>query len=266
MEILLDIADQLDDSRLNTLANINSQIYQFLNKYLYRRDVTSVKSRSLTWAIRNRVEATIQRAIDAGRHLDPIPESFRIALQDATYRGHVSSVAALLKLDGINPNFFNPNGSPPLSVAALRGYTAIVELLLSVSNIDPNVRDRYGWTPLLRACLLNRASVVRQLLARDDIDVNTVGSMGGELTTPLLLAIGRRNKEIINLLLGQDGIDVNLHPEISSPPLLTAIRKGLAEVVESLFARDDLDLNIVNQWGDHLLLISVELGLGLDKV
>src|ERR1700735_3387652 len=95
-EIVLDIADQLNDAGMNALAYTNSQMYQLLNKYLYRRDVTRAWSRSLIWAAENGVEATVQRAVDAARHLDPIPESFSIALKLAANRGDVNLVAALL--------------------------------------------------------------------------------------------------------------------------------------------------------------------------
>jgi ankyrin repeat protein len=226
-ELVLDITDQLDDAGMNALARTNSQIYQFLNTYLYRRDVTRLRSRSMTWAIKNGVEATVQQALDAGGHLDPIPESFHIALIDSAFQGDVNTVAALLKLDGINPNF----------------------------------RDLWGNTPLYRACLRERTPVVRQLLARDDIDLNTVLN---PVSTPLLTAIETRNMEVINLLLSKDGIDVNLRPEKNMTPLMKAIQLRLMEVVESLFARDDLDFNVVDHKGDHLLLHS--MGLGLDKV
>ena len=151
-EIVLDIADRLDDASMNALTQTNSQIYQFLNKYLYRRDVARPRGRSLTWAIYRGVEATVQQAIDAGRHLNPIPESFHIALQHSAARGDVNLVAALLKLDGINPNFgwrqtpslpnFDWRQTPPLALAAREGHSAIVELLLAMINIDPNIRDK----------------------------------------------------------------------------------------------------------------------------
>lgn len=105
MELILDITDQLDDAGMNALAHTNSQMCSFLNKYLYRRDVTRYRSRSLTWATENGVEATVQRAIDAGGHLDPLPDSFHVALSEAASEGNVNIVAALLRLDGINPNF-----------------------------------------------------------------------------------------------------------------------------------------------------------------
>ena len=165
-------------------------------------------------------------------------------------------VAALLKLDGINPNV-----GFSLIFAAEKGHSAVVELLLTVKNINPNIGEQWGdGAPLLRACPGGHASVVRQLLARDEINVNPVGSRG----TALIAAIRARSMEIINLLLGSDGIDVNFHPQSINAPLIMAIESGQIEVAESLLARDDLDLNIVDEKGDHLLLHSMRLGL--DKV
>ena len=194
-------------------------------------------------------------------------------------------VAALLKLDGINPNFgwrqtpslpnFDWRQTPPLALAAREGHSAIVELLLAMINIDPNIRDKRDATPLLYAINGKHTSIVRQLLARDDIDLNTVGIVEWEGTvtpllaargtaTPLLAAIESRNMEVINLLLSKDSIDVNFCPQSNMTPLLMAIRHGPMEVVESLFARDDVDLNVVDYDGNHVLLES--MGLGLDKV
>ena len=263
-EIILDIADQLDDAGMNALSHTNSQMYQLLNKYLYRRDITDVtraSSRSLTWAIENGVEATIQRAVDAAQHLDPISWKFNIALEDAAHRGDVNVVAALLKLDGINPNVGHRH--KPLVVAVEQGHSAVVELLLAVSNINPNVTDITRGTPLLCACQGQDAFIVRQLLARDDIDLNTTIGWG-TTPTPLLTAIATSNMEVINLLLCSDGIDVNFHPYFALAPIMVAIELGQMEVIESLLARDDLDLNIVDGNGDHLLLHSI--GLGFDKV
>ena len=266
-EIVLDIADQLDDAGMNALAHTNSEIYQFLSKCLYRRDVTRPRgrSRSLTWAIVYGLEATFQRAVDAGKHLDPILESFHIALQDSAARGDANLVAALLNLDGINPNFDGGGRSPPLVPAARRGHNAVVELLLAVSNIDPNVRGRHDATPLFCACRGGHVSVVRQLLAREDIDPNSVVCEG--MKTPLLEAMESGNIVIVNLLLSKDGIDVNLRPEFNNiAPLMMAIQLRSIEVVESLLARDDLDLNIVDDHGDHVLFYLIRAGLGLDKV
>ena len=114
-----------------------------------------------------------------GRHFNPVPESFHIALQVATDKGHVPIVELLLKVEGINPNFYSGNSElleAPLLIAAKRGSSAIVELLLAKVNIDPDVRHhRCNASPLLYACLDGHVSIVRQLLARDNVDINCKG-------------------------------------------------------------------------------------------
>ena len=259
VESIFDIADRLDNADINALARTNSQIYRFLNTYLYRRDVTTgYESDALAWATAFGMESTAQRAVDAGKHLDPIPVSFEIALAEAASQGVVSIVTILLKINGINPNYDGWRSGPCLTLAADHGHSAVIELLLAMDNIDPNVRDVFNDTPLHRAIDSGHITPIRQLLARNDIDVNAVGDRG---ETPLLKAIRASNTEIINLLLSKEGIEVNLHT-----PLLSAIRRRLMEVVDSFFARDDLDLNIVDHRGDHLLLYAAWFRLGLDKV
>ena len=212
----------------------------------------------MSWAIEYEMESTVQRAVNAGRHLDPIPQSFDIALAEAASQGVVSIVKVLMKINGIDPNYDGWRSGPCLILAADNGHSAVIELLLTMDNIDPNVRDVFNDTPLHNAIKSGHTSPIRQLLARPDIDVNAVGDWG---ETPLLKAIRAGNVEIVNLLLSKDGIEVNL-----CTPLLSAIRRGLKEVVDSLFARDDLDLDIVDHRGDHLLLYAAWFGLDLDKV
>src|SRR6267378_8195098 len=104
-ELLLEIANHLDDAGMNALACTNRDVHDLLNTPLYRRDVTKSPSRSLTWGTGNEVKGTIQRAIEAAQNLNPIPEGFHIALQVAAERGHVPIVELLVKVHGIDPNF-----------------------------------------------------------------------------------------------------------------------------------------------------------------
>jgi ankyrin repeat protein len=253
VEILLEIADRLDDAGVNALARTNGQVYSVVNEYLYRRDFTKPQSRSLAWAAEKGVRGTIQRAVHAGRYFDPIPESFHTALQIAADQGHVYLVKLLLEVNGINPNFGGGSFkllAAPLLLATNRGYSAIVELLLAAVNVDPNVTDQYSTTPLYEACNKGHVSIVKQLLARGDVDINARVRAG----TPLIVACRSRHIEIINLLLAKDGIDVNLYGNTSgNTPLIMAIQTGLVEVVESLLARDDIDPNIINCFGKQAL-------------
>jgi ankyrin repeat protein len=167
-EILLNIAEPLGDAGINALSRTNSQLYGLLNKFLYSRDMRS-RSRSLLWAAENRVEATIQLALAAGRNLDFIPESYHTTLQAAAIGGYTRLVQLLLEVEGINPNFAGGlEQCAPIILAAERHHSAIVELLLAAPNIDPNVRDLESNSPLFFACWNGNVSIVKQLLARKD--------------------------------------------------------------------------------------------------
>jgi hypothetical protein len=93
-EIIFNIADQLDDAGMNALARTNSQMYNLLNIYLYRRDVTKPwSSRSLTW-VGLGVEAignnTVQWVLDACQYLNILKiGNFHVALQTAADRGYI---------------------------------------------------------------------------------------------------------------------------------------------------------------------------------
>src|SRR5467141_3476207 len=100
-ELLIDIATHLDAAGMNALARTNTNAYNLLNDSLCCRDLTQSRSSSLTWAAKNGVEGTIQRAIDvvaavvaaaavAAQNIKPthMPKSFLIVLEVATKRGH----------------------------------------------------------------------------------------------------------------------------------------------------------------------------------
>jgi ankyrin repeat protein len=270
VEIILNIADQLDVAGANTLARTNSQMSTLLKGYLYVRDVTNSHSRSLTWAVENGVDATasnstIQCAVDAGRYLNPMPPNFHIALQEAVFRGYTHLVERLLKVNGINPNFGGHSQKPPLILAAQNGQSTVVELLLTVADIDPNVSSRDDAnTPLFYACNKGHISIVKQLLARNDVNLNILGfDESAGWVTPLTTACNHRHVEVINLLLAKDGIDVNFHNTTNrNTALMMAVQKALIDpsmegVVKSLLARDDVDPNILNSYGIHVLMFSV---------
>ena len=268
-EMILIIADYLSHKGINTLACTNSQVYNFLNRHLYRGDVTRPRSKSLHWAAEHGVEGTIKQAICAGGHLNTIPESFHTALQLAAYYGHVHVVELLLKVENINLNF--KGGlfkSTPLGCAAKRGHSAIVQLLLAADNVDDNVDvnlgDEFSLTPLYWACEMGHVSIVRQLLARDNISIGAIRS-GLRSKSPLTVACKGSHVEIINLLLAQDGIDVNLQDD-GDTPLMLAIHRRLVKVVKSLLARDDVNPNIICR-GTHVLEAAVILGyVGIVKL
>ncbi|KAN0068684.1 Ankyrin repeat-containing domain protein [Elaphomyces granulatus] len=282
VEILLNITDYLDDSEMNALACTNKSIHSMLNEHLYRRDMTGT-SRSLThWAVTG-VVGTIQRAVHAGQHLNPVPKSFHTALQLAIGYDQVPIIELLLKVKGINPNF-SGDWFSPLLLAANKGNSAIVELLLANVDIDPNVRDPLcawlGATPLLYACLWGHVSVVRQLLARDNVDVNCMGFIFNRYVTPLTAAcinykklmeelveapVGDRRSyifqwewdraattnikrypllEISKILLEREDVDINLPDGKGRTALFWACRHNCLELVDLLLEKDHIDPNV----------------------
>jgi ankyrin repeat protein len=286
MEILLEIADYLDDRGVNALARTSRQLYSSLNvNHLYLHDVTRSPSRSLTWAAENGLEGTFQWAVDASRDINPIPESFHIALQFAADQGHARLVKLLLKLDSINPNGLQttPLLATPLTAACSKGHVEIINLLLARDGIDINLHnDLDKNTPLMLAVKNRLVDVVKSLLARDGLDPNIVNSngdhvlgysaflghvdivkllldrpdinpnfVGGRGRTALICAVDNiiyYNPEVVKLLLNQKGIDVNKQDN-SGSTALCRVAFGCVEAAKLLLDREDIDINLPNRNG-----------------
>ena len=77
----------------------------------------------MSWAAENGVDSTAQGAVDASRCFNPIPKHFHIALQVAI---HVCLVELLLRVDGIDPNFWGGED-----------HGEIIEMFFAVDNIGP---------------------------------------------------------------------------------------------------------------------------------
>ncbi|KAN0074233.1 Ankyrin repeat-containing domain protein [Elaphomyces granulatus] len=276
-EILLEITYHLGDATMNALTLTNSELYNLPNGRLYRRDVIRSQSRSLTWAAKNGVGDTIQRAIDARPHFNPIPESFHIALQVAVDQGHVHLIRLLLKVDGINPNFAGgPFQTAPLSLAVREGrvgllklpatnfiirptkaashYVEAAKLLLEREDIDINLPDNKGYTAFSWACQNyfsgssenNYVEMVKLLLNRRNIDLNVMTPSG---FTALMLALKSwRPDGVVRLLLGHKGINVNQRDR-GLTDLHVAVYLGTLKAAELLLEREDIDINLPDNSG-----------------
>ncbi|KAN0069282.1 Ankyrin repeat-containing domain protein [Elaphomyces granulatus] len=254
-EILFEIAYQLDDAGMSALCRTNRQIYDFLNGYLYRRDLTRRECKSLFfWSkIRGgRVDplATVQQAIAAGRHLDPIPKHYSDALECAWMMRHTGLIELLLR-EGINCDLDHF-----LSRAVFYGEADIVELFLAVPNVDPNVMviSEYGdFHILAHSVSEGKHAIVKLLLDHPDTDPNCV-SEDAEGSSPLVLAVGLA---MLKLLLDREGIDVNKQDVFGRTALMHQIRIAAWGITEGecelLLNRDDVDLNITDENGQTAL-------------
>ena len=230
-EILLDIADHLDDAGMNVLAHTNSQVYDLLNRLLYRRDVAKPQSKSLTWAAKYGVEGTIQQAINASQHMhfNRILERFQVALQVAVDQGHVRLVELLLQVDGIN------RGNDVLGIAADRGHVDTVKILLGHPDTDPNLVAS-GCTTLIQVC---KPEVVELLLDQEGIEVNRQT----DLSRAAYYSLVQSHLEVAKLLLEREDIDVNFRESNGWTALYWACNNSCLTLVDLLLERDDVDPN-----------------------
>ncbi|KAN0074343.1 Ankyrin repeat-containing domain protein [Elaphomyces granulatus] len=273
-EVLLDIAGHLDDADLNAFSRTNSQVYDILNWYLYRRDMAKsqirscffdteigvrYRSRSLFWGIKNEVEGTVQLAIAAGRYLDPLPRCYDLALEHVADTGDAHLVELLLEIDGLDPNLGRDPFCDclPLIQAAKKGHSAVVELFLAAADINPNAGDLwFHLTALHYACKGGYVHIMKQLLARDDVNVNVVSEDG---SSPLHFAIISPYPEVvIKLLLHREDIDVNKQDDHGWTALSLAAFYHLFEAAKLLLGRDDIDLNVRNKYGRTALFCACD--------
>lgn len=256
-DILFELADILDDTGMNALCRTNSQIYYLLNGYLYRRDLTRSRCKSLLWAASNGVEATAQQALAASGYLDPIPESYNTALYIAAVEGHAGLVELLLKIEGINPNIVNSAGDHVLGLSVSLRHTSIVKLLLEHPDIDPNFPAGGGRSALMQA---REPNMLKLLLEVEDIDVNQQDNFG---RTALCYNLGRTaisqaalvsRFEMAKLLLNRDDTDPNLPDRYGQTALFWACDSNCLSLVDLLLKRDDIDPNARDNSGNTALV------------
>ncbi|KAN0069195.1 Ankyrin repeat-containing domain protein [Elaphomyces granulatus] len=283
-EILLEIAYQLDDRVIqlgypdlpSSCTRLPTEIYNFLNGYLYCRDLTRWRSewecRSLHWAVYKGVEAqaTVQQAIAAGQRLDPIPKHmnkiYKHTLLDAAAEGHTCLVELLLKVEGIDPNDF-AYWKSPLALAAKRGDVATTKLLLATPGVDTNImllEPTLSYKRILAYLVhfgirSNLHTIINLFLDHPGIGPNCDFDEDGE--SLLMLAI--RKLDVVKLLLDREDIDINKQDNRGYTALSHAVqyftpRPGI-EPAKLLLDRDDIDVNLPNRYGQTPLYFACRL-------
>jgi len=150
-------------------------------------------------------------------------------IHDATRRGNLEEVKALLTLHPELVFSMDMVGNTPLHLAALYGREKIAELLLA-NKADVNARASSGRTPLHMAALVGHKDLVELLLA-NNAEVNAFARNGD---TPLHLAAAWGHKaDVVELLLAH-GADVNARDLGGYTPSQAAAKRGYKDMEELL--------------------------------
>lgn len=99
-ELLLFIANFLEERDINSLAQTNQQIYSLLNPYLYRRNSLNSRSSALLWAAQRGSEATARTCVSEGANVRATDYDGKTSLCWAAANGHEAVVKLVQRLSG----------------------------------------------------------------------------------------------------------------------------------------------------------------------
>jgi ankyrin repeat protein len=266
-EILLDITDHLGDKATNALARTNHQVYDLLNPYLYRRDVTKPKSRSLTWAanipdlyddaVTNGLARTDLQGSNLSnqylyRQLDftrPHSKSLNWVI-----RNGVEGTIRLALDAGRYSNPISESFHVALQLVVQKRCLHFVKMLLSVDGIDPNYG---GGSALISATKLGQGGIIQSLLAAVNINPNVRDQ---DHKTPLHLACERGYEDIVELFLARDDVDLNAGSDRFGTPLIAASYNNRVKIINLLLAKDGIDVNFIHKGKNTAISIAVGMG------
>lgn len=207
--------------------------------------------------------------VDVQSQARPTPMSMAITANQA------DSVAYLLSLPEIDPNFRDNGGPPPLIIAILENSVEALKLLIHTGRVDV-MMDWDGSSPLDQAARYQQPEIVkvllkhyppdapisphhlslasgngdevmtRLLLAHQSVDVNALGEDG---LSPLHNAVMGRHTVVIDLLLANDKVDVNLNIPDAGAPLHCAVSQNNLDLVRKLLCIPHLDPEVFDMNG-----------------
>ena len=220
-ELLLCLADKLDERDINNLVRTNHRLYHAVNRYLYRHNVNNFGGVALLWAAYHGIEGTFRKLLGEGANpnimirqlpdktwvVNPWPSS---PIEEAWLPPRLNT-RPILRMRG-KKRFYVTNLQSPLNMACSNGHLAVVRILFQRSDVKPYSAWAHS-TPLIKAAKKGQLGVVKYLLEQG-LDPNFAYEPS---TTPLRWAINScpwdykcgAHEEIAKLLLSQPGIRVN---------------------------------------------------------
>ena len=244
-ELLHAIADFLEESDINSLAQSNSSLFSRLNPALYQRNMLQSDGWALIYAIINRQNHVVAYALSTGATI--LGEALALAVED----GQEQVVEWLLSVKSAD---FSPkyefygqfvnwtsqdriaskctaassrcieqlkarqqwqrhgtfDNRSPLSRAARGGHLRIVNLLIEFNVGDPSIEDLDGKTPLFLAVERGFLDIAKSLFNTGHCDLNTTDN---DFKTVLSYAASSGNSEMVHWLVSCGGaINLN-HPD-----------------------------------------------------
>ncbi|RJE24241.1 ANK [Aspergillus sclerotialis] len=171
-ELLLEIASNISSEQsLASFAQVNRRFYETLISSLYWRDAKYSNGLALFRAIMTENLSTLEKALQAWRHVNKSAELPCIGYRKKTLlrravENNNSAQVQLLLAYGADPNARDLWDRTPLEEAIVQGHLAVVKELLGHENIDLDFCNSQGLTPILIALQVGRAEVVKLLRAR----------------------------------------------------------------------------------------------------
>jgi ankyrin repeat protein len=171
---------------------------------------------------------------DVGRRKNQVEPALAAAAASTSDSSSASSTDSVASAE-------NPNGYPPLILAAFKGNHAALEVLLRDPALDIHQRDpKSGMSALLAAAVGGRVEMLPRLIAAG-ADVDLRQPLTG--VTDLMGAAARNLPDVVTHLLAA-GAKVNLVVlEQRLTALMLAAGKGHVEVVKKLVAHKDIALD-----------------------
>ncbi|KAJ5546366.1 serine/threonine-protein phosphatase 6 regulatory ankyrin repeat subunit C [Penicillium frequentans] len=222
-EVLLELADFLAESDVNSFCQANWRLYDILNPYLYRNNARNFGSSALIWASGNGKSATVKRVFETvtTQRQSDVKRAFFEALQN----GNAEVIKIFLeKRSDIDVDAKVDDDQTPLFIAAGYGYTPLVKLLLDTEKVDINANFHQYGTPLGIAAFNGHVEVVGILLDTGRADTE---AMNRCLETPIYAAATNGRDAVIELFI-QRGVDLEAEYDGARFPGLT-LREALIE-------------------------------------
>lgn len=225
---------------------LDAEVEPFFRDYVAGSTIPLVKS-SKEGDIAS-VQKLVARGVDVNAKADIISDWGKTALMEASLRGYVDIVAALLKA-GADVNAKDDYGDTALVFAAGKGHYDIVKLLLN-AGAAVNVQTTGSRSTVLMVASKNGYIGVVQLLLGAGADVN-IREEGG---TALTLAAWKGAIPIVQLLI-ERGADVNAQSGMGMTALMYMAAAGNTPIVQTLIEKG-ADVNAKNKYGHTVLEFS----------